>query len=247
MRIAAPRLFIPTVATLMGLAVLTGLGLWQVERLSWKENLIATLQRRIVAPPMELPASSDWPQMNQDNFEFRRVKATLEFSGQKPANVYASGSTLRDDIKAPGYFVFVPARLASGETIVVNAGYSADPRNVTPGRREITGYLRWPDRSSWFVAEHDATGATWFVRDQRAMARVRDWGTVAPFYIDQEGPLPPGGQPKPGPITVKLPNNHLGYALTWFGLAAALASVFFFWVRKQLRETGHSGGESVSL
>jgi cytochrome oxidase assembly protein ShyY1 len=54
---------------------------------------------------------------------------------------------------------------------------------------------------------------------------------VAPFYIDQEGPLPAGALPKAGPLRVNLPNNHLQYAITWFSLAACLVGVFAFWLR----------------
>ena len=68
-----------------------------------------------------------------------------------------------------------------------------------------------------------SSGETWFVRDQRAMAAARGWGEVAPFYIDQEAPVPEGGLPRPAKLQVTLRNDHLGYALTWFGLAAVLA------------------------
>mgnify|MGYP006148021719 CR=1 FL=1 len=91
---------------------------------------------------------------------------------------------------------------------------------------EITGYVRWPETPGLFVAEHDAAGDIWFVRDPAAMAKLRGWGAVAPFYIDQEAPAPPGGYPKPGPLTVRLKNDHLGYAITWFALAAALLCIW---------------------
>ena len=70
------------------------------------------------------------------------------------------------------------------------------------------------------------------MRDPQTMAQVRGWGPVAPFYIDQEAPVPAGGLPRPGPLAVQLRNDHLGYALTWFGLAAALAAVFAVWASR---------------
>jgi cytochrome oxidase assembly protein ShyY1 len=216
---------------LIGAAILVALGTWQLKRLAWKENLIATLEARLAAPPSSLPPPQDWPALVQSDDEFRRVAVRLTFADTSPAYVYTGGTALRPDIKAPGYFVFAPARIASGETVVVNTGYVAKRHDVpTPRSGEIVGYLRWPEPPNWFVSVHDASATVWFVRDHRAMAKAKDWGEqVAPFYIDQESPVPPDGSPRPGPLTVKLRNDHLGYALTWFGLAAALLAVFIAW------------------
>ena len=51
------------------------------------------------------------------------------------ALVYTSGSALRDDVKSPGYFVFAPARLADGGTVVVNRGYAPDKSAARARRR----------------------------------------------------------------------------------------------------------------
>ena len=80
----------------------------------------------------------------------------------------------------------------------------------------------------------------WFVRDPKAIAEAKNWGTVAPFFIELESPPPPGGLPLPGPLKVNLPDDHLQYALTWFGLAAVLAVCFAFWLRSRWREDGAS-------
>ncbi len=230
------RLFFPVVVALGAFCVLCGLGFWQVERKAWKENLIAALRERVTAAPAPLPSPREWSRLIQQDDEFRRVTVRLRFPDNARALVYSGASTLRADVKSPGYFVFAPAKLASGETVMVDLGFA--PEKALPslaGEREITGYLRWPEKPSWFVAEHDATGKVWSARDHLAMANVRKWGEVAPFYIDQEAPVPAGGVPRPGPLTVSLPNNHLGYALTWFGLALGLAGVFGVWLRRQIR------------
>jgi surfeit locus 1 family protein len=242
------RLLAPAIATAVALVVLIALGIWQLERKAWKEALIATLQQRTLAAPADLPRPEIWANLTPKNSEFRRVKLQLEFLDRRHAWLYASGSALREDVKSPGYFVFVPARLPNGQIVVVNTGYT--PERQYPwkaGQAEIVGYLRWPESPSWFVSAHDTSGDTWFVRDQRAMAKVRGWGDVAPFYIDQEGPVPPGGLPRPGAATVNLRNDHLGYALTWFGLAAALAVIFALWARKELRGGSVSSRQTASL
>ncbi len=241
-------LFFPVVTAFCAFSLLCGLGLWQVERKAWKENLIATLRERVAAAPVALPSPREWNELTQDRSEFRRVTVRLDFPARERVYVYTGGSSLRPDVKAPGYFVFMPARLPSGEMVVVDVGYVADkPFSWSAGPREITGYMRWPERPSFFIAEHDASAETWFARDHRAMADVKGWGAVAPFYIDQETPVPPGGLPRPGTLAPTLPNNHLGYALTWFGLAAGLVGVFGLWLRKQARQRRSPVPESVSL
>ena len=230
------RLIVPALVAIAGLAVLISLGMWQLDRKAWKEDLIASLNRQIAAAPEALPSSSARPGLTRGNSEFRRVSLRADFiKDAPPAYVYSGGSPLRADIKSPGYFVFAPARLPDGETIVVNRGYVPMDRVHEPasGSTDIVGYVRWPEQPSWFISEHDAKGDIWFARDPGAMAQVRGWGPVAPFYIVQESPAPSSGLPKPGVLTVKLRNDHLGYALTWFGLAAALAAIFVIWAMRQ--------------
>ena len=239
MTAAAKRrsLLIPGLFALAALLVLLGLGTWQIERKSWKENLIATLESKLHAQPVELPRPSDWPRLAPDSAEFERVRLSVNFSKVPDALVYTSGSALRDDVKGTGYFVFSPAKLADGRTVVVNRGFAPD-RNYpqAEGVQEITGVLRWPESPSMFVPDRDSAG-TWFVRDHQAMARALGWGDVAPFYIEQEGPVPPGGVPHPSALKVRLRNDHLQYAITWYGLAGVLVVMWVLWVRRQRRDT----------
>ena len=224
----------------MGLVLLLGLGMWQMERKAWKEALISTLKQRTTASPVPLPPPHAWTTLSRENFEFTRVRLQIEPGTGGDALVYTSGSTLRDDVKSPGYFVFTPARLPDGGTVVVNRGFvptRSAPR--LPGPQDIVGSLRWPEASSVFVSDRDGSGL-WFVRDPIAMARALGWGEVAPFYVEQEAPVPPGGLPHPAPLTVRLRNEHLQYALTWFGLAAALVVVFAVWAARQRRDGGRN-------
>jgi len=228
----------PAIVAACAFAVLVSLGVWQLQRKQWKEALIETMSQRAVARPIDLPAPAAWTALTPATDEFRRVKLRAQFvDGAKAAFAFTGGSALRDDIKAPGYFVFAPAKLSNGKIVVVNRGYSEQPdAKPVKGAVEIVGYLRFPESGSLFVSDHDAAGTTWFVRDQRAMAKELGWGEVAPFYIDQESPVPAGGVPKPGPLKVQFKNDHLGYALTWFGLAAGLTAVFGVWVFAQRRK-----------
>lgn len=230
-------LLIPATVTLCGLAVLVSLGSWQLSRKAWKTDLIATLKQRAAAPPVPLPPAESWNALNAAQAEFTRVRFRAEFPGGDEL-VYTGGSVLRDDVKSPGYFVFSAGRLPDGRQVVVNRGYTRDKAYPPQtGATEIVGYLRWPEPPSWFIAERDTSGGVWHVRDHRAMASVRGWDNVAPFYVEQESPAPPGGVPHPAVLRPNLTDNHLQYALTWYGLAVVLIGVFAAWVVQRRRQT----------
>ena len=233
----------PTLSALIGVFVLIALGVWQVERLTWKENLIATIDARVTQTPQHLPPPADWPRLTAAADEYRRVTFPAEFRSGQEAFVYSAGSALRPDVKGTGYWVFAPARLAGGGIVVVNRG--AVPldrkeagRAAPQGAVDIVGIMRWPENPGLFTPAADPKEKVWYLRDPQAMAQAENWGIVAPFYIDQESPVPAGGLPLPGKVVVNLPNNHLQYAITWFGLALGLAGVYAVWVFGRLRRRG---------
>ena len=244
MTAAHRRILVPSLIALAGLIVLIGLGTWQLERKAWKDALVVTLGQRLTAPPANLPAPECWSLLTVANQEFRRFAFPAEFLPGEEVRLYTSGSQLRDDIKTPGYFVFTPARLTGGSIVVVNRGYVSNlhpnaqtkPLGEIGGVADLVGVLRWPESPGWFVGSHNAQDDLWFVRDPAAMAAAKNWGSVAPFYIELETPEPLGGVPKPGRLKINLANNHLQYALTWYGLAAVLVVVFGIWAWGRRRE-----------
>jgi cytochrome oxidase assembly protein ShyY1 len=230
-------MLVPAAAALAALAILLGLGTWQLERKAWKEKLVATLDRRLNDAPVALPPPGEWAGMTPDNSEFMRVRVRVEFRQAGDALVYTSGSAIRDDVKGSGYFVFSAARLPNGGQVAVNRGFvPGRPYPAANGMAEIVGAVRWPEAPSWFVADHDAAGEIWMVRDPSAMALLKGWGAVAPFYIEQEAPVPLGGLPHPAPLKPQLRNEHLQYAITWYGLAAVLVVMFAIWAARRRRE-----------
>jgi len=232
-----------TVFAVACVAILIGLGIWQVDRKAWKENLIETVTSRITRAPADLPPRAKWPQVAQADTEFSRVTFPAEFLPGEEALVYTSGSPFRPDVKVPGYWVFAPAQLAGGSIVLVNRGFvpmdRKDPATRSEGAPrgtvDIVGAMRWPEGRSMFTPADDPKTNVWYVRDIKAMAAEKKWAAAAPFYIDQEAPVPPGGAPLPGKIEVHLPDNHLGYAITWFGLALGLAGVYVAWLARRLR------------
>jgi surfeit locus 1 family protein len=234
--------------------VLIGLGTWQVQRKAWKEALIASLTERSNVPPAVLPAARDWTNLDAARDEYRRVKFSAQFDNTAEALVYGAASAFRPDVDSTGYWVFTPARLADSSIVIVNRGFVPDSKK-DPGTRtagqiaapvEIVGALRWPDLRHWFTPNDDAAHNLFFLRDPGTIAAAKNLGTVAPFYVEQESPVPPGGLPQPGKLVVALPDNHLQYAITWYGLAAALAGVFVVWARKS-RRRDRAGQVSHSL
>jgi surfeit locus 1 family protein len=236
-------LLVPGVAALCALAVLLWLGTWQVERKAWKEALIATVTERFAAPPVRLPPPAEWPRLDPSDGEFRRVGFSAEWLNDQEALVYTTGSSLRADAAAPGYWVFTPARMLGG-IVMVNRGFvpegRQDPATRPEGRMagpvDIVGVMRWPETPGLFTPAGDPGRNLWFARDPAAMAAAKGLGAVAPFYIEQESPSVPGGLPQVGKLQPSLPNNHLGYALTWYGLALVLVVGFGVWATGRRRE-----------
>jgi len=237
-------LLLPAIFMLASLAGLIALGTWQLERKAWKEDLIAALDRKLAGAPTDLPARERWPRLDAAADEFRRVAFPAEFLANEEALVYSSGSSLRPDATGPGYWVFAPARLTGGSIVVVNRGFVPDGRQDPKMRAEgqpsgvvdIIGAMRWPEQRGGFTPKDEPEKGLWFARDPAAMAAARNWGTVAPFYIDQEAPPAPGGLPKVGPLKPNLPNSHLQYAVTWYGLAFAILIAAAFFLRARRRE-----------
>ncbi|MGB8156439.1 MAG: SURF1 family cytochrome oxidase biogenesis protein, partial [Pseudolabrys sp.] len=108
------------------------------------------------------------------------------------------------------------------------------PEGPPRGIVDIVGVLRWPEMRNSFTPADDPKNNLWFLRDSNSIATFKKWVTAAPFYIDQEEPTPSGGWPKPGKLETHLPDNHLQYAITWFGLAFALAGVYLVWLARHV-------------
>jgi cytochrome oxidase assembly protein ShyY1 len=238
------------VFTLVMVALFVGLGLWQLQRRVEKHALIAALTERLAAATVPLPPPSQWGGLTAQRDEFRRVSFNATYARLADAMVYSSGSAVREDISGPGTWAFLPARLWSGETVVVNAGFvpntmqdrSVEDRAVAPLVTDrpvtLTGYLRFPDRAGLLTPAENPASRLWFARDHLSMAQALSWGEVAPFYIDLEKPVPENGIPKPGALQVHLRDDHMQYAITWFLLAGAVAIAFLVWLRGLRQPSG---------
>lgn len=239
MRRLRAGLAVPISFSLAAFVTCIALGTWQVQRKVWKEALIGTLEQRLSAPALALPPREQWGRLDPAEDEFRHVKFSAAFVPGAEALVYASSSALRSDVSGPGYWVLAPARLAAGGLVVVNRGFvpegRQDPATRTAGEiagnAELVGVLRWPEARGAFSPKDEPARNLWFVRDPVGIASAKGWGDVAPFFVELESPQPPGGLPRAGTLKVNLRNEHLQYAITWYGLGLVVVVMFAFWFR----------------
>ena len=226
----------PSVFALGGFLLLLGLGSWQVERLFWKEALIAERQAAVTAPPMALPASLDAAR----GLQYRRVSATGSFLADRELYLGAT-----DDDGHLGYHIIEPLRLSSGDTLLVDRGFVPADRKLPESRAAgepqgevtITGLLRLApaQKPHWFIPDNSAERNYWIWVDIPAMAAAAKLDRVLPFYVDADATPNPGGLPQGGQTRLDLPNNHLQYALTWYALAVALAVIYIIFIRRRAR------------
>ena len=224
----------PTLFTLAGLVLLLGLGTWQVERLAWKNGLIAERQAAIAAPAVPLPRTLDEARA----LEFHRVRAVGRLLDERELYLHAT-----DADGDAGYHVVTPLALVRGGIVLVDRGFvpvrlkAPDTRAAgnSDGIIEVGGLLRLPPggKASWFVPENQPGRNEWFTLDPQAMAQAARVADALPFYIDADATPNHGGFPVGGQTPLDLPNNHLQYAITWYALAACLVIVYILLVRRR--------------
>jgi surfeit locus 1 family protein len=195
-------------------ATFVGLGIWQVYRLSWKLDLIARVDQRLHAAAVAAPVSA----LSDD--EYRKLAATGVFLNDKETFVQAVTSL------GAGFWVMTPLKLADGSVMLVNRGFvPAEKRDAAQhsqpaGTVSVTGLLRLTEPKGGFLRSNDPANDRWYSRDVAAISVARHLDRVAPYFIDADAAPNVGGFPVGGLTVIAFSNNHLVYAITWFGLAA---------------------------
>jgi len=242
----------PTLAALAVLAVLVGLGTWQLERKRWKEDLLAKIAARVHADPIPLIGSNGvLPTIIGDHLDYLHVAATGRFHHDKERYLYAPTSM------GLGWHVYTPLEFLPGHAVWINRGFVPDakktpatrPEGQVPGEVEVRGLVRLPAGKAPFAPRNDAAQNTWYWPDLPAMttAAFPEGPQKAPggpqktdallfLVIDADArPQPPGGLPRGGVTRLQLPNRHLEYALTWYGLALTLVGVYLAFAINRLQ------------
>ncbi len=221
------------IAFLIALAILLSLGTWQVERLQWKEQLLADMAERRVAPPAAL-ADIEAMAAKGDDIEYRPITVTGIFANNRERHFFATwrGQT--------GYYVYTPLQLADGRFLFVNRGFvpfeAKEPemrkQGQLTGEQTVIGLARarLVEKPSSIVPDNDVAKNIFYWKDLAVMASSTGIPAdrLVPFFVDAGDALNPKGLPIGAVTQFDLPNNHLQYAITWYGLAAALVGVALY-------------------
>jgi len=225
------RLLVPALAALPVLIVLLGLGTWQMRRLAWKTDLLERIDAAEAAAPLPLVAAPQEP--------YAKLLATGRFRHDREAllGIEVRGTAMgahlvtpleRDDGRRPALLVdrgWVPL-----EGMGPVAGRIARPDGVVA----VTGYARPAQPRAWTAAKDDAANRRFFTFDPAAIGAGLGLPAVEPYGLVALGAA--GGLPTPAVALPRPTNPHLGYAVTWYGLALALLGVFAVWARRRLRD-----------
>ena len=210
-------MFVPLVFGAVGVAILIGLGQWQVRRQAWKTDLLADIETRIAADPVALPATFD-PVADR----YLPVRVTGRFDGQL-LTVLSGQKNVSAGVDVIAVFVTDDSR-----RVLVDRGFvpegSAVPRSTASAT--VVGNLLWPNDRDAFTPLPDARTGLWFARDVPAMALALQ---TEPMLVVAAAPTGDGIDPMPVSIS-GIPNDHLGYAITWFSLALVWAGMTGYWL-----------------
>ncbi|MDF2231464.1 SURF1 family protein [Albimonas sp. CAU 1670] len=215
------RLVFSLVVGIGGVAILCALGTWQLQRLAWKEGLIAELEARLEMAPVALPEA---PEEASD--EYLRVAVEGSYA---PGEIHVLTSRAP---YGPGFRVIAPFETEGGRRILVDRGFIPEAEKTEardlPGPLEVTGALLWPQEVDGFTPDPDREKNLWFARDLPAMAQALE---AEPILVVAEGN--PGERPVAWPLSVNIVNDHLEYAITWFSLAVVWAGMSIAFARRR--------------
>lgn len=233
------------ITMLLAFAALIVLGTWQVHRRAWKLDLIARVDARVRAAPSAAPGPADWPTLTADTADYRHVTVRGRFLNDRETDVQALTGL------GSGFWVLTPFHTDEGFTLLVNRGFvppdlrdpASRPTGLIAGEATVTGLLRSTEPKGTLLQGNDPGSNLWYSRDVEAIAAARGLGPVAPYFIDADATPNPGGSPVGGLTVIAFPNNHLIYALTWYGLAAMLAAAAAWMVFDARRRRRRAGTE----
>lgn len=224
------RFWLVLVFVPVALAILLTLGTWQVNRLYWKETLLAQIEARRNAPPADV-AAIEGAVSAGDDIDYRHAQVSGTFLHDKERHFLATF------LGQSGFYVYTPLRLTDGRFLFVNRGFvpydrklpESRPDSQPTGEQAITGLARarLMEKPSSLVPDNDEAANIFYWKDLDRMAASvgLEAGQVLPFFLDADATPNAGGLPKGGVTQIDLPNNHLQYAITWYGLAFALVAV----------------------
>jgi surfeit locus 1 family protein len=218
------------------------LGNWQMQRLAEKDALIVAVDSRLHAEPVPVPQAEQWAALDLEALSYQPVSLTGSFRYNQTVTVFTSLANARGPASGPGYWVVTPFILAEGGTVFVNRGFvpqDFQEAAVTDGQGDdgqvtISGLLRPAEAAGMMTPAPNMSDRIEWVRNPERLSAMVDpaLAPFAPFYVDL--PAGPAGElPQGGETVVEFPNNHLGYAYTWYGFAIVAVVMLGFWLVRE--------------
>ena len=238
-------LIVPGVLLLIVLAVLVSLGNWQMRRLSGKLALMARVETRLSEPAVAPPGPTSWAGLEDAAIDYRQVRLEGRFLPLE-VHVFTALGEPKGRYGGPGYWVMVPFRTSGGWLVFVNRGFvpqamkeiTARPKSGAPSVEVvIEGTIRHGEKDGVDL-DPDPGKNIWYRRDPEELARASGLSgdQIAPYTIDLNASMQAeGALPQAGETRVTFNNPHLGYAMTWYGLAVAALGVFLAFVAGRWR------------
>lgn len=211
--------------TIPMLIILCFLGNWQVERLNWKLDLIEKLEMRYGMAAIAIPPIIAEP----DDWLYRHVSVSGRYLHMREMPLYSIGPKGK-----PGYDLFTPLLTRDGRYVIINRGWVPEqmkeqpsrPDTIKSGLVQITGVLRKSWNRERFAPENDPERNLWYYGNLQVMAKTQDLGRVFPMFLYAEKAVAQGEFPIGSRTRLKIINNHLDYAMTWYGLAIVLLVIY---------------------
>jgi len=201
------RMIVPLIFGLAGIAVLLSLGIWQMQRLAWKQNILSQIEARLAADATPLPKPTE---------EARDNRLKVSTSGTFQVGEIHVLTSIKGE--GPGFRIIAPFLTDTGQRIMVDRGFVLEANKNTErplGDAQIEGNLLWPNETDGYTPEPNLERNIWFARDTPKMAAALDTDPVLVVVKS----VTPNGPTQPLPVTVNIANDHLEYAITWFSLA----------------------------
>jgi len=224
------RFWLALILVPTALVILLSLGTWQVNRLHWKETLLAAIEERSTAPAIAISEVERQRQADEP-IDYRHATASGRYLHEKERHFLATFQG------QSGFYVYTPLELADGRYLFVNRGFvpydrkdaSTRPEGQIEGVQTVIGLARaeLKEKPSSLVPDNDEKANIFYWKDLTRMAASVELPAdrVLPFFLDADATPVAGGLPKGGVTQIDLPNNHMQYAITWYGLAVALIAV----------------------
>lgn len=225
---------VPTLMTVPAVIIMLGLGVWQLQRLQWKNEIMARIAERTAQAPANFEGGLSW---DESKDEYLRVRLRGSFVHDK--ELYLAARSRNNNV---GFHVITPFVLTNGMAVLVNRGWvpserrdpAKRPEGQIKGETHVTALVRLTQKQGMMQPDNDPAKNVWFYVDVEEMKKASGVATEIDYWFEADATPNPGGFPIGGQTRITLVNDHLQYAVTWFVFAITLTVIFliFSWRRR---------------